>query len=560
MFPFCASAQTASASLSGRVTDPSGAVIPNASVKVINVLTGVTTSTLSNGAGDYVFATLPPGSYRLTVSAPGFSQSVTQGIQLFVQDRIARNVSLRVGAPDQTVTVNAAAQQLDTQDATVGTVVERGYIANMPLNGRSFQGLIALAPGVGTIAPTGSSGAQFVVNGQRTDTSYFTVDGVSANVAASGAGSLGTSGPGGHPTGSATGGFNNMVSLDALEEFRITTSSFAPEFGRTPGGQISLITRSGTNSFHGDAFDYFRNTVLDANDWFLNAAGKARGVVQQNDFGGPILRAAAMEPTCATRGENFRRRKAPCRTSASADGAEPLGSSPERRMEPMPAVEFVVDGRPLRIDVRDVIVAGWTGRDIRAVEEHIAELEAIGVARPSTVPCFYRVGNNLLSTEEDLDVCGSDSSGEVEFVLVSAPEGLFVGVGSDHTDRKVEAYGVTISKKMCPKPIGRELWRFKDVTSHWDSLLLRPWITRGGARSLYQQGSVTRMRTPQNLVARYLGHEGELSAGSVLYCGTLAVPDGIASGGEAFEVELEDPLRGRTLRHRYTMRSLSFAD
>lgn len=294
IFPICASAQTASASLSGRVTDQSGAVIPGASVKATNVLTGVTTATRSNGAGDYVFAALPPGTYRLTVNAPGFSQSVTVGIRLFVQDRIARNVALRVGASDQTVTVNASAQQLDTQDATVGTVVERGYIANMPLNGRSFQGLISMAPGVGTVAPSTSSGGQFVVNGQRTDTSYFTVDGVSANVAASGSGSLGTSGPGGQPTGSATGGYNNMVSLDDLEEFRISTSSFAPEFGRTPGGQISLITRSGTNTFHGDAFDYFRNTVLDANDWFLNAAGKARGVVQQNDFGGvfggPILR------------------------------------------------------------------------------------------------------------------------------------------------------------------------------------------------------------------------------------------------------------------------------
>lgn len=225
----------------------------------------------------------------------------------------------------------------------------------------------------------------------------------------------------------------------------------------------------------------------------------------------------------------------------------------------MPAMEFVVDDRPLRVEVRDLIVAGWTGRDTHAVEEHIAELEAIGVARPSTVPCFYRLGSNLLSSEENLDVCGSSSSGEVEFVLVSAAEGIFVGVGSDHTDRKVEAYGVTVSKQMCPKPIGRELWRFNEVKSHWDSLLLRSWITRDGVRRLYQQGPVTRMRTPQDLIACYLGHEGDLPVGSVMYCGTLAVPGGIESG-EVFEVELEDPLRERILKHRYTTRSLAFAD
>ncbi len=225
----------------------------------------------------------------------------------------------------------------------------------------------------------------------------------------------------------------------------------------------------------------------------------------------------------------------------------------------MPTMEFVADERPLRVEVVDLIVAGWTGRDARAVEEHIAELEAIGVARPRTVPCFYRLGRNLLSTEEELDVCGSNSSGEAEFVLVSAPEGLFVGVGSDHTDRTVEAYGVTISKQMCPKPIGRELWAFNDVEDHWDSLLLRSWITSGGERRLYQQGSVSHMRTPQDLIQRYIHADSDLPVGSVLYCGTLAVPGGIASG-EVFEVELEDPLRGRVLKHRYTTRSLAFAD
>ena len=289
-----ANAQLATASLSGRVTDPSGATVIGASVTVLNTSTNVSNQTASNKTGDYTFPTLPPGRYRLTISAPGFRDNVTQNLVLYVGDRIGHNVSLQVGSANQTVTVTAASQQINTQDATVGTVVGRQVISNMPLNGRSFQGLITLAPGVATVAPNNNSPGQFVVNGQRTDTSYFTVDGVSANVGAPVGGSINTAGTGSTPTGSATGGFNTMVSLDALQEFRISTSSFAPEFGRTPGGQISLVTRSGTNSFHGDAFEYLRNTVLDANDWFLNAKGKPRGVVQQNDFGGtlggPILK------------------------------------------------------------------------------------------------------------------------------------------------------------------------------------------------------------------------------------------------------------------------------
>jgi hypothetical protein len=225
----------------------------------------------------------------------------------------------------------------------------------------------------------------------------------------------------------------------------------------------------------------------------------------------------------------------------------------------MPIVEFVVEQRPLQVDVQNLIVAGWTGRDAKALEEHILELEAIGVARPRTVPCFYRLSNSLLTTAEHLDVCGSDSSGEVEFVLVSAPEGLLVGAGSDHTDRKVESYGVTVSKQMCPKPISPELWRFDDVADHWDSLELRSWVTSKGERRLYQQGPVTRMRSPLDLITRYTGAGAQLPAGTVVYCGTLAVL-GAITAGEQFEVELEDPLLARTLRHSYTTRSLPFAD
>lgn len=225
----------------------------------------------------------------------------------------------------------------------------------------------------------------------------------------------------------------------------------------------------------------------------------------------------------------------------------------------MPILEFVVNNQLHVANIQDLVIAGWTGRDGRAVEDHVAELEAIGIARPRNVPCFYSVGANLLTTEEHLDVCGPDSSGEVEFVLISLAAGLFIGIGSDHTDRKVEAYGVTVSKQMCPKPIGRELWPYEDVKDHWDSLILRSWVTRNGERRLYQEGAVTQILTPLDLVNRYLSDDGALPIGRIMYCGTLPVL-GSLGHGEQFEVELEDPIRTRSLKHTYSPRSLAYVD
>jgi len=286
-FPLFARAD--SAALSGTVSDPSRAVIFNATVVVTNEDTNIAQATRTNSAGLYSFPNLAPGRYRVAIKTSGFKESVRTDLVLHVGDTISENFKMEIGSSSESVSVTSDIVPINTEDATVGTVVEREVIGNMPLNGRSFQGLITLSPGVVTVTGgTGNSTGQFVVNGQRSDTNYFSVDGVSANVAAPPAGSLSSNGTGTTPTNSATGGFNNLVSVDALQEFRISTSSFAPEFGRSPGGQISLVSRAGTNAFHGDVFDYFRNTVLDANDWFLNAAAKARGVVQQNDFGGVV--------------------------------------------------------------------------------------------------------------------------------------------------------------------------------------------------------------------------------------------------------------------------------
>src|SRR2546426_8432610 len=225
----------------------------------------------------------------------------------------------------------------------------------------------------------------------------------------------------------------------------------------------------------------------------------------------------------------------------------------------MHAMTFHVDAVPRRFDVEQLVIAGWTGRDREAVERHIAELAAIGVRRPRTIPCFYRLGTTLLTSASDVDVVGDDSSGEVEYVLVSAADGMYIGVGSDHTDRKVEAYGVTVSKQMCPKPIGRELWSFTEVEGHWDRLMLRSHVTRRGKRRLYQEGAVTGMLAPRELLARFAGSPGSLSPGAAMFCGTLGV-QGEIGGGERFEIELHDPVENRSLRHEYAIRALEIAD
>ncbi len=221
-------------------------------------------------------------------------------------------------------------------------------------------------------------------------------------------------------------------------------------------------------------------------------------------------------------------------------------------------MDFVVGGAQRCVEIVDLVIAGWTGRDEASVEKHIAELEAIGVKRPRAVPAFYRVASGLLTAAREVEVVGRSSSGEVEFVLVSAPDALYVGVGSDHTDRKVETYGVTVSKQMCPKPLGAELWPFAEVDAHWDELVLRSHVTRNGERRLYQEGAVSKMLAPRELLRRFSG-SALLAPGTAMFCGTLAVLGDIG-GGERFEIELHDPVENRSLRHEYAVRELAIAD
>ena len=281
-------AQMEMATLSGTVTDQNGAAIPDARVQVTNSDTDVTVATVTNRTGLFLFPALKPGRYRIAITKDGFKQVVVTDAILNVQDTVSRNFALQVGAASESVTVTADEQRINTTDATVSTVVDRNFAENLPMNGRSFQTLIELTPGVVLTPNNGNDQGQFSINGQRAASNYWMVDGVSANIgiAATGQPSNGLSGSlGGF---SAAGGTNSLVSVDALQEFRIQTSTFAPEFGRTPGGQISIVTRSGTNQFHGTAFDYLRNDVLDANDWFANDNGLPRPEERQNDFGGTL--------------------------------------------------------------------------------------------------------------------------------------------------------------------------------------------------------------------------------------------------------------------------------
>ncbi|PWU01653.1 MAG: TonB-dependent receptor [Terriglobia bacterium] len=287
-------AQSTNASLSGRVTDPSEAVVPNARVAVISAGTNLRYEVLTGASGEYYLVNLAPGDYRIEIERPGFKKLIKPGVVLHVQDALALDFEMTVGEASQTVNVEAGAPLVNAESGTVSTVVDHAFVENLPLNGRSFQALIMLTPGA-VVTPTAfDDQGQFSVNGQRADANYFTVDGVSANFGMTGYGAQVQTASGSLPALSAMGGTNSLVSVDAMQEFRIQTSSFAPEFGRTPGGQISIVTRSGTNAFHGTLFEYFRNDLLDAKDWFVNFNGLSKPAERQNDFGGvfggPVIR------------------------------------------------------------------------------------------------------------------------------------------------------------------------------------------------------------------------------------------------------------------------------
>jgi hypothetical protein len=287
---FCVAVCYAStdATVTGLITDHSGAVVPGATVVFTNINTNVPYTTQTNGVGVYSLSTLSPGVYRANISKDGFKSIVKGDIELHVQDQLSINFELQVGSVSESITVSGGAPVVNTESAAVSTVVDRQFVENIPLNGRSFQSLIETVPGV-TAAPgagVGSKG-EFSVNGQRTEENYYTVDGVAANTGVSPSAGGASSG-GQFPGETALGTMQSLASIDDLEEFRINTSTYSAEFGHTPGAQIAIQTRSGTDAWHGSAFEYFRNDVLDANNWFNNASAIRKTPERTNDFGGSL--------------------------------------------------------------------------------------------------------------------------------------------------------------------------------------------------------------------------------------------------------------------------------
>jgi len=210
--------------------------------------------------------------------------------------------------------------------------------------------------------------------------------------------------------------------------------------------------------------------------------------------------------------------------------------------------------RAVEADIRNLVVAGWAGRDRAAIEHHIEELAAIGVPRPSSVPLYYRIADNQLTQSARIQAVGDASSGEVETFVFAVGGELYVSIASDHTDRKLESHSVALSKQVCAKPVGTAAWRLADVADYWDDLVIRATIVENGAEVLYQEGTLASLRSPQELIAGYT-QGAPLPDGTGMTCGTVAAIGGIRAS-TTFIMELFDPRRQRTLRHRYDVEVL----
>lgn len=211
---------------------------------------------------------------------------------------------------------------------------------------------------------------------------------------------------------------------------------------------------------------------------------------------------------------------------------------------------FDADGADLRPRLVRLIVAGWTGRDDAAVRHHIDELSALGVTPPSAVPLFYRASASLLTQAETIQVLGPDTSGEVEPLLIHWDGRLWLGLGSDHTDRELEAVSVAASKQACPKPVADQLWPFDAVAGHLDQLLLRCEISEAGTWVTYQDGPLLQIRPLGDLAAR-----AGLSDGDAMLCGTLGARGGVRPA-TAYRMALIDPVRDRVMRLDYRIEPL----
>jgi hypothetical protein len=280
--------------LSGVILDASLASVPGALVTVVNEDTGLRRVTISEADGGYLVSSLQPGVYKITVRKPGFRTMIRFGVKLTESQPARVDFKLVIGSVQETITVEGSAPLFNTEEASVETIVGRDEVDHLPLDGQGLLGLIGLVPGAVVTPATRGEAGQFTVDGQRPNTHYFTVDGASANTGVSGGGSPAEATGGALPGMTAFGSLDSLVTPDALQEMRIQTSTSTPQFGRMPGAQISITSRSGSNEFHGSLLYGFRNEALDANDWFANRHGDPRAPLRLQDFsgglGGPLWR------------------------------------------------------------------------------------------------------------------------------------------------------------------------------------------------------------------------------------------------------------------------------
>src|ERR1700681_4019455 len=273
-------AQVAGGTITGTVADSSGRLIPNASVSITNVATGINRTVTTNEDGLYIAPNLLPASYELTFAAPGFRTDVRSGIELTVGATVSLNMTMQVGGSKETVQVTTEAPDVQLASSDIGAVVTANTVRELPLNGRSWTDLATLQPGVNAVTTQVSFrsgddrgnrgfGQQLTISGARPQQNNYSLDGVSLNDYANGA------------TGNVLGG---NLGVDAIQEFSVLTRNYSAEYGKTSGGVVNATTRSGTNQFHGSAYEFLRNSALDARNFF----DVVRPPYKRNQFGGAI--------------------------------------------------------------------------------------------------------------------------------------------------------------------------------------------------------------------------------------------------------------------------------
>ncbi len=275
-------AQTVAGQISGLVTDPSGAAIGGANIVVTDIDRNTNFRSNSNESGFYLISPLPPGRYRLRAERQGFRAHLVESVPIATQQKAEVNIALQVGAVSESVTVTGGAQMVETTTATLSGVVENKRIIDLPLNGRNVYALAALTPGVFGFRPAGGNGGvgegfesigRFTVNGGRDSSNAIMMDGVPVTM----------------NSNTQNMNANSAVpSVEGVEEFRIQTNSYSAEYGRSGGGVLTIATKSGTNELHGSLFEFFRNSRMDANNWFANASGSRLGKFQRNEFGASL--------------------------------------------------------------------------------------------------------------------------------------------------------------------------------------------------------------------------------------------------------------------------------